>query len=444
MKILFVENRYKTDLWEIIARVYQDLGHEIHWIVQNAEFTPSIGKVHIIPYPKKSDLNKVKKTANLDRIIHTNRGIRYFEIQNENFIFYYNDRITSLIETIQPNLAFGEATAFHELLVIKSCEENKILYLNPCTSRYPSKRFSFYKFDTTTPYFGSNETYSEDEAISFVNEISGRKVKPDYMKNSQISLTNQDKIKDKLKLIKGFYRGEKYNTPSPFVKRKLNKISAKNIRHWDQLSTPFNQIIGEFKLLYPLQMQPEANIDVWGHPHSDQHVIIRETLKQLRKNEVLILKPNPKSKYEIDDQILDLIKSNPKKLYCLHHSSSMTDIWNEIHLILTVTGTVSIECVFSNKPIVMLGDGIQLEQKNCIKIDSYKQIPAIIDQIKTESFPKLTLTEKQHFLNRLVSSSYQGIVADGLNFKDHLQDDENKKLLISAFKNILNRFEHSN
>ena len=58
MKILFVENRYKTALWEVIAKEYEKLGHEIYWIVQNPMFKTSFGNVSILPFPKQINFKK--------------------------------------------------------------------------------------------------------------------------------------------------------------------------------------------------------------------------------------------------------------------------------------------------------------------------------------------------------------------------------------------------
>lgn len=53
MKILFVENRYKTGLWEVIAKEFEHKGHEIFWIVQNPMFKPSFGNVTVCRFQKK-------------------------------------------------------------------------------------------------------------------------------------------------------------------------------------------------------------------------------------------------------------------------------------------------------------------------------------------------------------------------------------------------------
>lgn len=442
MKILFVENRYKTGLWELIGQMYQEAGHEIHWIVQNHQFMPSFGHKHVLPFPKGKVVDKENlKSKALQKIIESNRGLNYFEVPSDDFIYHYDAKIEAIIKGVQPDLVIGEATAFHELLVSKSCKQHGILFLNPSSCRYPSRRFSFYEYDSLIPFKGSGEEFSEQKAVEFIDQITKRSVKPDYMNKIKSKVSRLDQINDKLKLIRGYYQGEKFNTPSLFVKRKLGKINAERIEKWEELAVDHSTIPGTFRILYPLQMQPEANIDVWGHPHRNQTTIIQEIAANLKGHEVLVLKPNPKSKYEIDDEILKLLNDPNSQVYAMHHKSKMEDIWNNTDLVVTVTGTVSMECVFANKPVAMLGDGMQTAEKNCSLLKDLSTLRSTIDAVALKNFPQLTREEKITYLNKLVATSYQGVIADAFHSKDELENTENKEQLLKAFQNILIQIE---
>ena len=54
------------------------------------------------------------------------------------------------------------------LLTIKICKEKNILFLHPTSCRYPSGRFSFYKYDTVQPYLGSNELLPLNNATNII------------------------------------------------------------------------------------------------------------------------------------------------------------------------------------------------------------------------------------------------------------------------------------
>lgn len=440
MKILFVENRYKTYLWEIVGEEYLKLGHEVHFIVQNHRFTPKNVKfkVHKLDYPSANKENVTAEEAEkYKKVIASNRGLNYFGIQNNGFIAQYGDVIEDIVAKVNPDLVFGESTLFHELLIIEACKKRDILYLHPSSSRYPKNRFAFYKYDTLEPYKGSGERLELQEARKLAYLIGERKDLPDYMDVSREVPSKMELIMDKINLIRGYYKGERFNTPSPFYKKSLGSKIDKIIGRYEQLAhreLPSNQGL---KVMYAMQMQPEANIDVWGYPFSNQAKVLKKIVGGLGENDILIIKPNPKSKYEIDEQIIDLIETSTSKICALSHSIGMDLIWDKIDAVVTVTGTVSIECVLNNKPVLMFGWGIQSKQKNCIQVKDQDDIKLALEQIRTASFPVLSEDEKVEFVNELLSTSYMGINGDGLHNLSYLKNEQNWKLLMKAYKEIL-------
>jgi hypothetical protein len=208
MKLLFIENRYKTFFFDLVATELEKHGHDIHWVVQNPNFLPLAGKSTTIKYPSKSV--KVNKDVNLDDIIMSDRQLNYFKKEDTTYFYYYYEKIKNIIEDIKPSFVFGESTAFHELLTIKICKEKNILFLHPTSCRYPSGRFSFYLYDTVHPHSGSDVQLSVTESTNIIDAVVNRTSKPDYMK--KVSFSKRKILKDKAKILKGYLTGEKYNT----------------------------------------------------------------------------------------------------------------------------------------------------------------------------------------------------------------------------------------
>lgn len=439
MTLLFIENRHKTYFFEAITHALSAKGHTIHWIIQNKQFTPKgDGILHVINYPKNK-LNGFPKEAYIEDLIKSDRQQNHFNKIDTSYFYYYNNEIENILKDVKPDLVFGESTAFHELLTIANCRKQGILYLNPSTCRYPIGRFSFYEYDTLNPYQGSGEILSDDEAKEVIDQIIYRKTAPDYMKSAPVSKAIV--LKDQLKKIYSYAKGETYNTPSPLIKFKLEKLRKKNIADWN--SKALNGIKQDhyFNVLYPLQMQPEANIDVWGRSHRDQTELIKSLSNALPENAVLYIKPNPKSKYELTPELLQFVerKSNVKHL---HHSSKMDDVLPLIDLVVTVTGTIAIECVLSNKPVVTLVKTINNKAKNCKFIESIDMdLPEVIGLVKTNSFDVLTIDEKINFINTINKSSYKGIISDPFSDSNSVSKENIKKML-QAFDNIINQSNH--
>ncbi|MFY0603976.1 MAG: hypothetical protein JXQ93_08500 [Flavobacteriaceae bacterium] len=434
MRILFVENRYKTYFFELIANLLSKKGYEIHWIIQNKEFTPKGNFYkHVIPYP--SNKKKVRsKNASIEAIIKLDRQHNHFHKKKSNYFYYYNDKIEQLVKEINPQIVFGEATTFHELLIILNCKKINILYLNPSSCRYPVGRFSFYRYDTLDVFKGSGEILPKTKAAELIDQIIYRKTLPDYM--SSIQTKTRKKVNDRLKKVVSYIRGERFNTPHPIIKYRLEKQKKKNILNWDKSALKKIDNVKEFLVLYPLQMQPEANIDVWGKKHRDQEELIKKLSESLPVGATLIVKPNPKSNYELTDELTTFVNKK-KNIQFLHHNVKMDDIIPKIDLVITVTGTIAIECVLMNKPVVTLVKTINNKSKNCIYMESIeKELKLIVEKVLNGDFPKLKNHEKIDFINVLNRSSYKGKISDPYN-DPTCTSEENINDLFCAFDEII-------
>lgn len=434
MKLLFIENRYKTYTFEAIANSLQKDGHDITFIVQNKLFKPK-SKFNIceIKYPSKKQLNNTYNADKaIEEIIASDRMQNFFQKKGKAYFYYYNSKIGEILDAVNPDFVFGESTAFHELLTIKNCKEKNILYLNPSSCRYPKNRFSFYTYNTLTPYKGSGELLTDKEASNIVNSIVNRSAKPDYMK--VVKKQRLKTLKDKTKKVVSYLSGDTYNTPSPVVKYSIEKQKEENIIQWDAFAKA-HLPSDTFLVLYPLQMQPEANIDVWGFKHRNQLQLIKDLVKYLPAQVKLVVKPNPKSKYEMSEELVSYVKNNDS-IIALQHAVSMDDVIGAIDLVVTVTGTIAIESILSNKPVATLINTLNNKQNNCVYVNDLQEIPELIDAIRKNTFPKIKDQEKLDYINTLNSTSYHGRFSDPFSFAGTIEG-ENFKSLVMAFKNVI-------
>jgi len=433
MKLLFIENRYKTLLLEEVAKSLS-VEHDIFWIVQNHDFKPNYGKTFLIPYPTKSELREVKIDYDLeyDKIIESDRQINFFKKKGINYFYYYANQIASIVLDVKPDFTFGEATAFHELLTLELCKEFKIQYLNPTTCRYPTGRFSFYDYETLEPFKGSNEVLEEKVALELIESINNRSIKPDYMKKALI--TKKKRLNDKVKIIKSYYKGERYNTPSPIIKLKIERRKEESIKRWYTFA---KNAVDKSKtaILFPMHMQPESNIDVWGRSHRDQFNTIKNIHKNLLENTILYIKPNPKSKYELSNDLMDYIQAHDN-IVALRHDLSMSEVFIDIDLVVTITGTIAIECILTNKPVVTLVKTINNTSKNCLYADSFEILGTYLKFIEENSFPTISKDEQVDFVNLLSRLSFKGIISDPYTNPNSVSK-ENIENLKNAFESVI-------
>lgn len=127
------------------------------------------------------------------------------------------------MDVLKPDIAFDESTLFHESLVIEQCRKSGILYLHPTSCRYPPNRFSFFQYDSLTAVGRSREKMLPKKGLEFIDKIKKRAVVPDYLEVNPPKTLSVVSIMSKLRITAAYLLGERFNTPSPLVKMRLEK-----------------------------------------------------------------------------------------------------------------------------------------------------------------------------------------------------------------------------
>jgi len=438
MKILYIENRYQTHFWEEIARRLEGDGHDIHWIVQSHAFRPKIGSVNVIPYPRNADLGNFETSKTyLARVAGKDRNINYF-LGNSAHYRHYDERIVEILQRTRPDVVFGESTEFHELMAIEHCRALNIPYLQPTTTRYPSGRFAFYEYDTQEPFAGSGERLSDQAVDEIVDAIVGRSVLPDYMVKvqtpSRFNALSQ-KLRNRWILTTAYFSGERFNTPHPIHKVGLQRELANNLRRWEKLAGQRAPRADRFTLLYPLQMQPEANIDVWGNEHRCQATLLQRMLKGTDAQTQILVKGNPKAKYEMSDALLRIIESSDR-LIPLPLATPMAKVFASASLIATVTGTVAIEATLAGRPVVTFANVPWTSNPGCMRLSSPDKIASAIEMVRSGAFPRNSADDSRKYIQWVVATSYQGLTTASFH-NPRSADPVNLQRVHAGFAHVL-------
>jgi len=356
-RVLFVENREKTYFWRLVAERLQNRGHPIGWIVQNPMFGKKLpGKVYPLGLPRKTvpAINQQQFSP----LIKTDRGNRFFDNGNVHYSHYYNV-IEQAINDFQPDFVVGEATLFHEIIAADLAGKMDSIYLHPTGERYPSGRFVIFRDTTQTVFSGSGAPMLATVAHDLAKQISTGSKLPDYMRKT----SNLTKIRSKWRWAYTRFRvwvgrlvGERFNTPSMLRKFVLMQGVKRNIRRWHEAASIPDP--NESKpLLYPLQLQPESNIDIWGNKYSDQLALIQRLLAAIPEGCKLALKANPKTYMEMSDSLLDYAVEN-ERILLLPIAMDMSDAQTVCLGAVTVTGTIGFEAVCGRGRCISLGHPI--------------------------------------------------------------------------------------
>ena len=442
MRILFIEVRSKTYSYQQVAQELQKLGHEIVWLVYNHSIKPSCGSVHTIPYPSKKQLEYDQSklnTENFKKVADSDRNVLYLKGGINHYPYYWN-QISQILDTEKPDVVLGEPSPFYAVMCGLLCKEKGIPMFSESVARYPRDRFTFNPPDRYHQISSSGDKIVFEEAKQKWSEIVSRTTRPEYMDQFSRKEFHYLRIYWLYSLHRiGYYyqhlKGERYLTRSLLHNFKEKRLIKNNHVLWDQMAeTSINS--SEFVILYPLQYQPEYNLDVWGTQYRNQIETIRKIVANMPDGCVLYVKPNPARGLEISQDLVNFVRES-KKTTAIKTNVNMSEVFNDIDMVITVTGTVAIECVFSGKPVISLAETETSRFRGCIKPDDIDAISGLIELAKKGEFPLADDDEKYRFYSHLLDSSHAGMMQDFLMVYGKLMGDDNLKKLVTGYLKLL-------
>lgn len=449
MKIAFVEVRDKTSLFEEIANHITN--HSVHWLVQNHAFTNSqMANVWRLPYPHRTDLTERNVGLDwltdedkqiLDKVRQSDRFILYFDRNDEHYIWYLQ-HIKNWLTTIKPDVIVGEVGNFHTHMTALLAQQGNIPFINPISCRYPTGRFACYLYDRFVSIGGDGTSITDQQIENGLLDLLMGRSRPDYM---VLKVGKIAKVVYKIRLFLEYIKGERYATQNPIrnaqrvVRRRLDRArwerQALSIADVEELRAS-----ATFLVLYPLQMQPELNLDVWGVRFRNQCDLIEKISKKIREaGGVLLVKPNPKSFYEMTAELTTLVQDT-LSVYGLSHAISMRHIVDNCDLVVTVSGTIAMERLAARRPVIVLQDdyanmlGIKDVSKKYYEKDRWTLDDCKYLESLFREYDPLQL------LRKIVNNSYAGIIGEPLLSPNILRTNNIAKLC-ESFNNIFSYLE---
>lgn len=422
MNILFVEVRDKTRLFAAVAHRLMDQ-HHISWIVQNHAFNHALpGTVWQMPYGKRafraasSFLSDRQVAMVLYDVAALDRFWYRFGHATEVSLCEHVHAVAGFMAQQAPEVCIGEIGNFQSLIVSGICKIMGIPFLNPITCRYPTQRFCFYLYDRMLPLLGSEEQWPRERIENWSAIIAGDKRKPDYM---SLSPSKTEMVSYRLKLLREWMLGERLATQNPWSNLAEKRRIRRNLKRWDRLAEQrFNEQALSHSILYPLQMQPELNLDVWGREFRDQPGVIRNLLD--RYEGPLLIKTNPKSFFEMSDTLVELVEADPRVIPA-PRNLSMTHCQRLADLTVTVTGTVAIESIIKGLPVEILSG----DYRNLLGVENDD---TLIGRHRSELGHRV--------LQRLIRLSYPGTIGEPL-LTPSVLETSNIEMLAASFDSLL-------
>ena len=395
--------------WSAVPDLLEERGHVISWIVQNPlEAPPSKGRqIVTLRFPRAADMCA---DAPIPAAVETDRGRTLFGAGQKHYA-HYQDEIDRALYELQPDVIIGESTLFHELLIIAACHDQGIPYLHPTGTRYPGGRMIIFDGDSQTPVAGSEEIWPIDRLETFAEALRTGTTLPDYMRipGRGAALVRELRLlAGRARTLVGRLRGERYNTPSLARKKALSRSLKGHLETWRSLErTPEQGPNAGPVILYPLQMQPEANIEIWGRPFNDQVAVIERCLAALPMNGQVAVKANPKAKYEVSDALLALARHD-RRVVLLPLDWRMPQAQAVAIGAVTVTGTVGYEAVFGRGRCISLRHPIITEMFPTLHAETPEEAVRCLltDPAAGQGSPEMT----RQLLERIIATSFPGVI----------------------------------
>lgn len=437
MKVLVVENRMATRVFECLTQNL-DQETEVKWLIFNKQFAPgfSSGENFFIKHHGKTVRNQTKNK----KYKCISRSEIYFDIKID--YGFYIEQLKILLDIYRPDLVIGETTQFYELLLVELCLEQGIPYLNPVSTRYPVGRFEFLLYDTDFPLkIRPRMKMPVDQYFeTMVKDIRSSKLKPSY--------TIQDKISTFKKYWTRLVYAKKILSTRLFYETKITPSFTKKLfltvetmiraRRLEQIAYRNLDQMPEKFVLYPMQVQPEVTIDIWGKKNRNQSVLIKELAVALEPFNIgVCVKPNPISKYQMTEELLKVICETSNVFY-VAKNIQMKDLLDLCGSVVVNVGSVIFEALALNKPVFVLYDGRLSEIDGVIKIQKPAEISKYVDAIGKKNIDTGGLVGS---LKDIYSNSLPGEIFDPISRPQLLSNSANAENLATGFKFIIDNFD---
>lgn len=222
-----------------------------------------------------------------------------------------------------------------------------------------------------TNFFSQESNYFKDKVVENTYKlfIQDKKsfFKLNMLKTTRISHIIK-KVKLRLKLNINFYKEKSY----------LSWIA--NISQSELPSKKF--------IYFPLHYQPEATTIPAGNLYRDQLEVVREVISYLEEDVILVVKEHPVywrrilqknlSEYtplrEVKDFFFYKEIINSDKVYFINHSISSEKLIKMSLGVISITGSVSLESLIFNKPVLLFGEHFYLNLPNVYRATSKNEV----------------------------------------------------------------------
>ena len=364
--VCFLSNNTKTFFFDRLGNDLQARGVRIYWIVANRNFSEHLinkyGDEHVLYLPLNICPIGPGFDIKINDLLYADRRLKFIPDVGQQYLVNIQRHIFNFLNDNAMNLLIGEQTYGYECVAFRLAKHflPDCVGVSPYLSRYPSDHFCYYSDESF-----SREVYPAIQRYDTPNtgEPIDQGLGNDYKKIIQSHINSRKSLKSKLiKILRLFTQHElDKNDPTWYSNSRADKIKKNSAHYLNSFTYGFVRKVGVDnvkavvgrKVIYPLHLQPELNIDTAGRYFENQQETIINIWRQLSPDDVLFVKEHPVAIGNRGYGFFKRITRWPN-IRVLDHRCNVDALLEECDCVFTVCGTMGLEAALKGKRVLSL------------------------------------------------------------------------------------------
>lgn len=452
-RLVLIGNQKRTEFFERVAQFIDRDRTRISWIVVNAKQRNTLLKEYpsddVLYLPLSMDIDGGGSQLKINDLLYSDRRLKYIKETGQRYLKAIQGPIRTFLDEGIPTLVLGELTYSYEIVTFRLVQDAlpHCRWVSIFHTRTPANHFAFFEDESFSreiwPISGSapNEGDEGDEAYSY----------QDLNKNISRHFDSRGFF---LRKLWTFLSKEGFDPEDPTLKSsgRIEKL-RKNIPHIvNRITYRLTPKVGidaiekcrANSVIFPLHLQPEANIDTCGRYWDNQAETALKIWRQLGPDDVLFLKEHPVAIGNRGYSWYRRLLRYPN-IKLLDHRCSPSQIIDEIDFVFTVAGTMGMEAALAGGRVLCLAPTSYDRLENVVSptISDFRRCGTIDDLYRTLRAEKTDGWSVERYKEHMWQYAYPGDGAGDLNANPGSWAPSNLKRVAWGLSQVLAQLESS-
>jgi hypothetical protein len=428
-RIVFLGNHTRTEFFRRVSKYMDSDTTRVSWVVVNAAQRASLLQTHppedVLYLPLSLPLSdNAAAPLKINDLLFCDRRLKFMLPRGKRYLQAIQPAIQSFLKSEVPTLVVGELTLSYEIVAYRLVQG----YLPNCRwvslahTRMPPNHFSFYEDEAFSREVWRVPQTGIDDGAFPEGEVDG----PDYValnRNITAFVSSRGFLLSKLRR---FFSMEGYDPEDPTYHSntrwdKLRKnvpflVNRLTYRGLPKVGVDAIRACKGRSVIFPLHLQPEANIDTCGRYWDNQAETILKIWRQLGPDDALFIKEHPVAIGNRGWAFYKRLLAYPN-LHLLRHTAPIPEVLDAVDYVFTIAGTMGMEAALSGGKVLCLAPTTYDRLANVVSptISDFRRCGTIEDLYETLRAEKTGGWDARAFKTHMAQYAWPGDGAGDLN-----------------------------